>query len=158
MPQFFWLHEHMEHCPTMAAWLYEQFSYEYVGQSLAEWQHEFAAGQHNGDWPSVVAVDNDQLLGGAALATDDLPGRDDLGPWLACVFVTPQARGQGIAEALVEKVCERARAEGVERLYLHTQDRADYYAKRGWVTVEQFERWGKPQSLMSRDLRAASGQ
>ncbi len=142
----------MEHYATMAAWLYEQFSYEYADQSLAQWQQEFAAGQHNGDWPSVVAIDDGTLLGGAALAKGDLPGRDDLGPWLACVFVTPQARGQGIAEALVEKVCERGRAEGVERLYLHTQDRAGYYAKRGWVTVEQFERWGKPQWLMTRDL------
>lgn len=151
MAHLLWLPDHMEHSTTMATWLYEQFHYEYAGQTLSEWQAEFAAGQHNGDWPSLVAVESGQLLGGAALAKEDLPGRD-LGPWLACVFVTPEARGQGIAERLVEGICERAQQQGVARLYLHTQDRAAYYAKRGWVLVEQFQRWDKPQSLMARDL------
>lgn len=156
MPHLFWLHDHMEHCNTMAAWLYEQFHYEYAEQTLAQWQAEFAAGQHNGDWPSLVAVEGGVLLGGAALAREDLPGRTDLGPWLACVFVAPQARGQGIAEALVEGICARAAEQGEARLYLHTQDRADYYAKRGWVLLEQFQRWQKTQSLMVRTLQAPS--
>jgi GNAT superfamily N-acetyltransferase len=152
MPDMFWLQDNMAYCNTMASWLYEQFHYEYSEQTLSDWQAEFAAGQTNGDWPSLVAVRDGQLLGGAALAREDLAGREDLGPWLACVFVTPQARGQGIAEALVEGVCARARREGVGRLYLHTQDRAEYYAKRGWAPLETFERWGKPQALMVRDF------
>jgi GNAT superfamily N-acetyltransferase len=156
MPDLHWLQDHPQHCTTMATWLYEQFHYEYAEQSLAEWQAEFAAGQSNGAWPSLVAVENGQLLGGAALAEEDLPGREDLGPWLACVFVTPAARGKGVAEVLIEGVCERARQQGVKRLYLHTQDRADYYAKRGWVAVETFVRWDKAQTLMAKDLQARS--
>lgn len=152
MHTFLWLQPDTRHCTTMATWLYEQFHYEYADQSLENWQAEFAAGQTNGDWPSLVAVEDGRLLGGAALAKEDLPGREALGPWLACVFVTPQARGKGVAEALIEGVCERAQQQGVKRLYLHTQDRADYYAKRGWVVVEQFERWEKWQVLMARDL------
>ncbi len=152
MADFLWLQPHTAHCATMATWLYEQFHYEYAEQSLADWQAEFAAGQSNGAWPSLVAIEDGQLLGGAALAKEDLPGREALGPWLACVFVTPLARGKGVAEALIEGVCARARQQGVGRLYLHTQDRAEYYAKRGWQVVEHFERWGKAQVLMARDL------
>lgn len=152
MPQFIWLSPDSPHCSTMATWLYEQFQYEYADQSLSDWQAEFAAGQSNGDWPSLVAIEDGQLLGGASLAKADLPGREALGPWLACVFVTPLARGKGVAEALIEGVCARARQQGEARLYLHTQDRTDYYAKRGWKVIEKFERWDKPQVLMARDL------
>jgi GNAT superfamily N-acetyltransferase len=53
-------------------------------------------------WKCLVALDQDQLLGGDVLAADDLSSRPDLGPWLACVFVTPSARGTGIAEQLIE--------------------------------------------------------
>jgi len=39
---------------------------------------------------------------GDVLAADDLSSRPDFGPWLACMFVTPSARGTGIAEQLIE--------------------------------------------------------
>ncbi|SNS18244.1 GNAT family N-acetyltransferase [Pseudomonas segetis] len=147
-----WLENQMHHCDTMAERLYRQFSYEYVGQSLAQWQQEFAAGQADGTWKSLIVTEGDQLLGGAALARDDLSSRPDLGPWLACVLVAPEARGQGLAERLIEGICNHARAMGNTSLYLHTHDKSDYYAKRGWSVLEPFEAWGKEQWLMSREL------
>lgn len=146
-----WLANHMGHSDTFAGWLHRQFSYEYP-QPLEQWQREFAEGQHNGDWPALIALEDGQLLGGAALARDDLDQRPDLGPWLACVFVAPQARGRGLAERLIEGICQRAKEQGVEVLYLHTQDKSEYYAKRGWRVLERFEGWGKEQWLMCRDL------
>lgn len=147
-----WLENQMHHCDTMAERLYQQFSYEYVGQSLAQWQQEFAAGQADGCWKSLIVTDGDQLLGGAALAQDDLSSRPDLGPWLACVLVAPEARGQGLAARLIEGICGHARDSGITTLYLHTHDKSDYYAKRGWNVLERFEGWGKEQWLMSREL------
>lgn len=147
-----WLKHHMAHSDTLAQWLHQQFHYEYADVPLADWQREFAEGQHNGQWQCLVALAGDRLLGSAALASDDLPGRSDLGPWLACVFVAPQARGQGLAEQLIEGVCEHARSNGVATLYLHTHDQDAYYAKRGWTHMEQFEAWGHSHWLMSRTL------
>lgn len=152
MPQLVWLEQHMHHSDTLAEWLYRQFHYEFVHQSLAQWQQEFAAGQSNGECQALIALDHGQLLGSAALMRNDLPQRPDLGPWLACVFVTPQARGRGIAESLIESLCEHARSTGASRLYLHTQERRDYYLKRGWSVVEPFAAWGNTQWLMSRTL------
>jgi N-acetylglutamate synthase-like GNAT family acetyltransferase len=97
-------------------------------------------------------MDGERLLGGAALARNDLADRADLGPWLACVFVDPEARGQGLAEQLIEGICEAAKQRGVSRLYLHTQDKHDYYRKRGWQLLEGFQAWEKQQWLMVRDL------
>ncbi|WP_415754604.1 GNAT family N-acetyltransferase [Pseudomonas leptonychotis] len=147
-----WLRHHPEHTEPLAELLYQQFPYEFSEQSLLDWQAEFVAGQHNGDWEMLVALDRGQLLGCAGLAKDDLPLRAELGPWLACVYVRPEARGQGLAERLVECICATARERGHARLYLHTYDRADYYARRGWALLERFQAWGNPQHLMCRPL------
>lgn len=151
MLQMDWLANHMIHSDTFAGWLHCQFSYEY-DQPLEVWQREFAEGQSNEDWKTLVFIEDGELQGGAALARHDLDLRPDLGPWLACVFVEPQARGQGLAEQLIEGICSHARETGVSRLYLHTHDRSDYYAQRGWTIMERFEAWGKEQWLMSREL------
>lgn len=147
-----WLVDHPQHSDTFAAWIHRQFHYEYAEQSLPDWQREFAQGQLNGDWKCLIALQGDQLLGGAALARSDLEQRPDLGPWLACVFVTPEARGQGLAEALIARICEQAKAAGERNIYLHTQDQHAYYAKRGWTALERFRAWDKEQWLMVRDL------
>lgn len=152
MPRLVWLRDHMQHSDTLAQWLHQQFAYEFIEQPLADWQREFAEGQGNGDWQCLIALENDQLLGGAALAANDLPERPELGPWLACVFIAPQARKRGLAEQLIEGICAAAKANGTTRLYLHTHDRSDYYSKRGWQVQEFFQAWGKEQRLMLRDI------
>lgn len=152
MPTLDWLRHHPEYAAPLAEWLYRQFPYEFSEQPLAEWQAEFAAGQHNGDWDMLIALAHGQLLGCAGLARDDLPLRPELGPWLACVYVRPEARGQGLAERLIEGICATARERGHARLYLHTHDRADYYARRGWTLLERFQAWGNTQHLMLRSL------
>lgn len=152
MPRLDWLAHHPHHSDTFAGWIHRKFHYEYASQPLADWQREFADGQGNGDWQCLIALEGDQLLGGAALARADLAHRPDLGPWLACVFVDPDARGQGLAERLIEGICAEAKAKGVARMYLHTQDKHDYYAKRGWTLLENFQAWDQQQWLMVRDL------
>ncbi|HSC83492.1 MAG TPA: GNAT family N-acetyltransferase [Pseudomonas sp.] len=152
MPTLDWLRNHPDHTNQLAEWLYRQFPYEFSEQSLADWQAEFAAGQNNGDWEMLIAQEGEELLGCAGLARDDLALRPDLGPWLACVYVRPQARGQGLAERLIEEICATARERGHGLLYLHTHDRAAYYAKRGWTLLERFQAWDAEQNLMTKKL------
>ncbi|NER60390.1 GNAT family N-acetyltransferase [Pseudomonas sp. MAFF212428] len=147
-----WLSHHPHHSNTLAQWLHQQFHYEYADQPLAQWQQAFAQGQTDGSLLSLIALNDNRLLGSASLAREDLPQRPDLGPWLACVFVAPEARGQGIAEALIEGVLAKAKALGHSHLYLHTHDRADYYHKRGWQHLEPFQAWGKSHWLMQYPL------
>ncbi len=150
MISFDWLLNHPGHVDRVATWLYQQFPYEFAEQSLADWTVEFAAGQSNGDWRMLIALEAGQLLGCAGLARDDLPQRPELGPWLACVYVLPEARGRGLAEQMIARVCNEARELGHPRLYLHTQDRADYYARRGWALLERFRAWDAEHCLMWR--------
>lgn len=147
-----WLDQHMDKSDLMAEWLYREFSYEFAQQSLSSWQHEFAAGQRNGQWKCLIATERNQLLGGATLATHDLSDRPDLGPWLACVFVAPEARRRGLAAQLIEGICAHARDAGFTALYLHTHSQSNYYIQLGWTVMERFEAWGKEHYLMSRRL------
>jgi len=151
-PRLEWLIDHPQHSATYAEWIHRQFAYEYAEQPLDEWQREFAAGQSNGEWPCLIALEGDQLLGGAALARADLALRPDLGPWLACVFVSLEVRGQGLAERLIEGISQAAKQQGFARLYLYTQNKQGYYAKRGWTLLERFHAWDNDQWLMVREL------
>ncbi len=152
MTQLVWLAQHMQHSDTLAERLYRQFDYEYADQTLQQWQRTFAEGQLDGRWECLIALDQGQLLGCAALARDDLALRPELTPWLACVLVQPEARGAGLAAQLIEAICDRAREIGVSTLYLHTHDQNAYYARRGWEPLEPFEAWGKQHWLMTRRL------
>jgi GNAT superfamily N-acetyltransferase len=42
--------------------------------------------------------------------------------YLQDLFTVPAERGRGIGRALIEAVCERAKAAGSKRVYWHTQD------------------------------------
>jgi GNAT superfamily N-acetyltransferase len=152
MPQMDWLSNHMDKCDLMAEWLYQEFSYEFAQQTLPSWQQEFSAGQRDGRWKCLIAMESGQLLGGASLADNDLPERPELGPWLACAYIAPEARRRGLAAQLIEGICTHAREAGFSTLYLHTNSQSHYYAKLGWEVLEHFEAWGKEQCLMARRL------
>lgn len=152
MIEFFWLRDRPQHGAELARWIHQQFSYEFRDQSLYDWQVELTAGQHDGAWQSLLALQGERLLGSASLARDDLPSRAELTPWLACVYVHPEHRGQGLAERLITAICAHARDQGHERIYLHTHDRADYYASRGWRGLEDFQAYGERHRLMGRSL------
>ncbi|MFK8328446.1 GNAT family N-acetyltransferase [Pseudomonas sp. BJa5] len=147
-----WLDTQMDQCGVMAEWLYQEFRYEFAQQSLSSWQQEFADGQRDGRWKCLIATERGELLGGASLASNDLADRPDLGPWLACVFIKPEARRRGLAAQLIEGICDHARSAGFTTLYLHTHNQSAYYATLGWEVLDRFEAWGKEQYLMSRRL------
>ncbi len=56
--------------------------------------------------------------------------------YLQDLFTAPQARGQGVARALIAAVAERARLRGCARLYWHTQA-ANHTARRLYDQVAE---------------------
>lgn len=84
-----------------------------------------------------AAIDSqDDLLGVATLVDDDeLPDAPEPGPWLAAVFVTPDARKLGVGSALVVHVVNRARELGYSKIYLYTEHQELWYASIGWVKI-----------------------
>jgi predicted N-acetyltransferase YhbS len=104
----------------------------------------------------LLALEGEVLLGSVSLVRDDLPGREELSPWLASLYVPPERRSRGIGGALVDAAVAEARRLGVERLCLFTPRHEAYYAARGWAVLERTSTEGQPIVIMSLTLRPSS--
>ena len=100
----------------------------------------------------VVAMENDQLAGSAALVGEDMRTRKDLSPWLASVFVKPELRQNGLGTRLVRHIEDEAGRLGVEKLFLFTEHARDLYLKLGWRDLEKCEYQGFDVTVMFREL------
>ncbi|MFS0881841.1 GNAT family N-acetyltransferase [Bacillus sp. 7586-K] len=78
-----------------------------------------------------VAIENGQIIGTYALLRNDLNSRQDLCPWLACLYVVEEYRGSAIGSKLLQHSLQEAAKKGYDKLYLST-DLEDYYEKYGW--------------------------
>ncbi|GIP08214.1 N-acetyltransferase [Paenibacillus macerans] len=79
-----------------------------------------------------IAVQNDLIIGTYALLRNDLISRQDIFPWLACLYVKPEFRGQNMGAKLLQHALQEARSLGHDNLYLCT-DLEGYYEKFGWI-------------------------
>lgn len=75
--------------------------------------------------------DGGNIAGTYALLTNDLISRQDLMPWLACLFVKEEYRNRGIAASLLEHGLREAKRKGYPVLYLYT-DLVNFYERKGW--------------------------
>ena len=82
---------------------------------------------------------------------DDIEG-DPRNPWLASVYVRPEARRRGIAGLLVRAGEDAARRLGFARLYLFTASVPALYAGLGWQARETRDYRGERITVMDRDL------
>lgn len=78
-----------------------------------------------------VATEDGDIIGTYALLRNDLNSRQDLCPWLACLFVNEKHRGRGIGAELLRHGLKEAANKGYNKLYLST-DLESYYEKYGW--------------------------
>ena len=71
----------------------------------------------------VALNTNDELIGMATLIDDDeLPNAPEPGPWLAAVLTLPNARANGVASEVVQRIVQRAHQLGLPVIYLYTND------------------------------------
>lgn len=102
----------------------------------------------------MVLLVNGEPLGTAGLIASDLSSRPDLTPWLAAMYVRPDARGRGYATDLIRAVEEAATVAGFDHIWLYTFEAEGLYLKAGWQSVEQIEQNGRAATLMRRDLKS----
>ncbi|NLP49405.1 GNAT family N-acetyltransferase [Bacillus sp. RO1] len=78
-----------------------------------------------------VAVEDGEIIGTYAILRNDINSRQDLCPWLACLYVAEEQRGKGIGAKLLEHGLRVAAEKGYENMYL-TTDLVNYYERYGW--------------------------
>jgi len=89
--------------------------------------------------PSIrffIAIKDDKIIGCAALALKDGYGE------VKSMFVNPSARGSGTADALIQRLEEEARAQGLQMMMLETGNTLyaahKLYARHGFALCGVF--------------------
>ena len=141
--------------PIVAGWLWHEF-WHWDGHTLQQTTAVVAASVTAKTLPrTFVLLLDGKPVGTASLSASDLAERPNLTPWLAGVYVVPEARGRGFAARLVATVEDACRSLGIPVAWLYTSTAERLYARAGWLEVETVQRPGKPAvTLMRRDLPA----
>jgi len=81
-----------------------------------------------------VGLDGGQIIASYALLTNDIISRQDLYPWLACLYVNSEHRNKGLAEKLLDHGLSEAAQKGFDCLYL-SSDLENFYERKGWTHI-----------------------
>ncbi len=150
------LAEHPHHWQTAAEWSFAAWHHEFPSDTVQTYLDQYLLAASNPERLIEIyaAVDSDDnLLGVATLVDDDeLPDAPEPGPWLAAVFVTPDARKFGVGSALVDRVVTRARDLGHKKLFLYTEHAAAWYLDKDWTKIRDTVFLGLHHTVMQLDL------
>ncbi len=78
-----------------------------------------------------LVIEDGKTIGCFALLANDLISRQDLWPWVACVYVEPECRKRGIGGKMLNLAVQEAKRLGFDKAYLCT-DHTGYYERYGW--------------------------
>ncbi|HCT8860062.1 TPA: GNAT family N-acetyltransferase [Klebsiella michiganensis] len=145
-----------QHASCVTEWLWRAFGADALPRAF------FASIVEHSQTPGAllitfVAVEGERLLGTVGLWRCDLISRQDLYPWMAALYVAPEARGQGLAGKLQQHVIGYARAQGYTELFLYSACR-DFYERFGWQYIgEGLDYPASAVSLYRYDLSLSRG-
>ena len=91
-----------------------------------------------------LAMECRQIIGGLGVIDNDFHDRKDLAPNVCAVYTEEHKRGQGVAGALLNAVCEDMRNRGIGTLYLVT-DHTTFYERYGWEFLCMVQGDGEPE-------------
>lgn len=132
------LREQPHHLSTVAGWIHRQWwsTTETPVEAIEQWLRTHLG--ENGFPVTFIAVLDDEVLGSATLHESEAEDRPAYRPYLGAVFVKPDARGRGLAAALVRAVEGHASELGHAAIFLNAADTtAGLYEKLGWEIVER---------------------
>ncbi len=123
--------------PILAEWCRLEWAHLYADWDFDTSCREFDASRTDGQLPiTLIALEGEELLGTVSILRDDLPGREDLTPWLASLLVLPEHRGKHVATFLIRQAEEFLRLLGYSEAYLFTESASGLFQKLGWDPYE----------------------
>ena len=149
-----YLADRPESIATLAPWIYTHWQ-PILGEVTPEERvAKFRTHLNKDTLPiALVAHTGTEVYGTASLRLHDLPGREDLTPWLGGVFVGVPFRGQGIGARLCAAVEEKAKSMFAgQPLYLFTLDKQQWYQNMGWTLREPCSWCGRDGVIMVKTL------
>lgn len=132
-----YLKDYPEYVPLVAKWMFETWGHYNPHASYEKTVLKLREHLNTEQLPiTYIALQDGKPVGTSSLRiTDGI--RPDLMPWLASLFVLPEYRGKGIAQALIETVKHKAQQLKYPTLYLLAFDQSipQWYAKLGWQII-----------------------
>ena len=145
--------DHQYLIPEIAALRFQQFGSLVPGKTLQDFKNGLETHLNNEKLPiAFVIVENKQFIGTFCLRKYDMDTHLHLSPWVGGVLVHPSKRNKGIGAFLVKRAEMMANELGYDRLYLFTPDKAAWYAKLGWQTLEHTFFNNVPVTVMEKSL------
>lgn len=125
------LANHPQHVETVTKWLWLQWGEPY---NYLFWKTLVKSCLSTSTLPQAYLAISElgEAIGTACLWRCDLLSRQDLTPWLACLFVDPQYRQMGVGKRLQYHCCQQAKKMGFRMVYLFSELEG-YYEAFGWT-------------------------
>ncbi len=135
----------------LSAWHGAAWAHLYAGWNAVEARADFARERGDGAPPfTLLALENNELLGSVSLVEDDLPGWKSTDPWLGSFLVAPHQRSRGVGAALMRAMLAHADGRGWPQLLLFTEARQAYFARFGFNAIGTHVAGGYPVTVMAR--------
>lgn len=126
---------------TAAQWFHEKWGIP--PEAYLESMQQCLAGNHPvPQW--YLALEQDRIIGGLGVIENDFHNRKDLTPNVCAVYTEEDHRLQGIAGALLARVCSDMKEQGIDTLYLLT-DHTSFYERYGWEFFCMVQGDGEPE-------------
>ena len=92
----------------------------------------------NGQELIFIGKQGDEIVGAISLVDfDDLDEFRQLTPWIAAFIVNPRLRNAGIGSQMLALLEKEAAKYGISVLHLWTEDKSEFYRKRGYSLIAQ---------------------
>lgn len=132
------LQEYPRYLPVLADLCGGEWAHLYAGWNHTNALEEFSATRLDGQLPiTLIALEGEELLGTVSLILHDLPGREDLSPWLASLIVLPERRGKQVATFLVSEAEKILQKLEIPAAYLFTETANGLFGRLGWQVFDQ---------------------
>ncbi len=128
---------------------YEWGAAKYLATLLKENRLEDAFG----GWGKLyLLVDGHALISFVTLSAQDCISDPKLSPWLGFFHTAPEYRGKHYGKLLIDRVCEFAKKDGYNTIYIAT-DHIGLYEKYGFTYIEnRIDNWGVDSRVYKKDL------
>jgi GNAT superfamily N-acetyltransferase len=144
-----------EFASQLAAWHDREWRHLYCNWNEPAALREFQSEPRDGRLPqTLLALEEDRLVGSVSIVFDDLPGWENLNPWVASFFVIEEARGCGIGGQLLAAAEDLLRTQGVPQAFLFTETAQRFFEKHVWRALEPADANGHPVLIMTKQLLA----
>jgi N-acetylglutamate synthase-like GNAT family acetyltransferase len=118
----------------IAPWHFAEWGALFPTRTLADFVAELALCMTEDALPKTwLLLDAaGDIIGTGSLLLQDMTTNHELSPWLANIYLLPEARGQGLGKWLVQELMQQAAQLQIPNLYLFTEDQLPFYQRLGW--------------------------